>query len=893
MRYSRRLSPTGARRNRSRAFKRRASLEALEDRCLMSTVQFLNDSESVNASAGTFSIPVMLSSPPSAPPTISAFASGFNQPGAMAFDSSGNLYAANIGDGTVSEVTPSGKVSTFASGFDGPAGLAFDKAGNLYVANVLGNTVSEVTPAGVVSTFASGFVDPCGLAFDAAGNLYVANYGDGTVREVTPGGTVSTFASGFDGPVSLAFDSSGNLYVSNSLGDTVSEVKGGMVVTFASGFKIPYGLAFDPAGNLYVDSRLDGTVREVTPAGVGSTFASGILEPEGLAFDGGSLYVDSIDDDTVSELNERVAVPFTVGGTVGSGVAFSGPTASPLTFGIGQTTLDITGTLLADPGPSQTLTFTLGAPTGGFVLGSPSVYTLAIAEPAAVQFRTGSETVNASAGTFSIPVTLSGPPSALPTISAFASGFDEPTGLAFDAAGNLYVASDGDGTVEEVSPAGNVINTFSGFDDPQALAFDAAGNLYVANEGNNTVSVLTRTGGTGGTLGAPRTFASGFYDPTGLAFDSAGNLYVANTVNFTDGASVSLVTPAAKVSTFASGLGLVSPVGLAFDAAGNLYVANEGNKTVSKLSPAGAVSTFATTGYFPDSLAFDAAGNLYVANLGDNTVSKVTPAGVVTTFAPASEVSSPAGLAFDAAGNLYVSSGNGTTVSKLSETVSVSVPFTLGGTAAAGVDYSGVTAGVLTFGIGQTTVDITGKLLSDPGPPRTLILALGTPTGGAALGNFSINTLTIAEPAPTPTASPTSTPSPTSSPPPVIIGEQPLLERKTNKKGKPAGKPVLQGFTLEFSRPMGTSAGDSLDYSLERIVARATKKKPAKLRNVGFAVAYSPSDDTVTVNVAGNQAFQSGGLLTVSDAVSSADGVTLSGNHAFAIGKRAKSISPE
>jgi hypothetical protein len=188
-------------------------------------------------------------------------------------------------------------------------------------------------------------------------------------------------------------------------------------------------------------------------------------------------------------------------------------------------------------------------------------------------------------------------------------------------------------------------------------------------------------------------------------------------------------------------------------------------------------------------------------------------------------------------------------------------------------------------------VDITGKLLSDPGASRTLILALGTPTGGAALGNVSINTLTIAEP--TPTATPTPTPNPTSTPPPVIIGEQPLFERKTNKKGKPAGKPVLQGFTLEFSRAMGTSAGDSLDFSLEKIVAKATKKKPAKLRNVGFTVAYSPSDNTVTVNVAGKQTFPTGGLLEVSDAVSSADGVTLGGDHAFAIGKRAKSISPE
>ena len=64
----------------------------------------------------------------------------------------------------MSKVTPAGVVSTFASGFNGPAGLAFDSAGNLYVANDDG-TVSEVTPAGVVSTFASGFNDPAGLAF--------------------------------------------------------------------------------------------------------------------------------------------------------------------------------------------------------------------------------------------------------------------------------------------------------------------------------------------------------------------------------------------------------------------------------------------------------------------------------------------------------------------------------------------------------------------------------------------------------------------------------------------------------------------------------------------------------------------------------------------------------
>ena len=208
--------------------------------------------------------------------------------------------------------------------------------------------MSEVTPAGVVSTspFASGFNHPIGLAFDAAGNLYVAKAGDGTVSKVTPAGEVSIFASGFDSPCDLAFDASGNLYVANSANSTVSKV---------------------------------------TPAGAGQHLrsASEVKNPDmpGLRRRRQSLCRQH-HRHAVSKVSQTVAVPFTLGGSAASGAAYSGVTASPLTFGIGQTTQDITGTLLSDPGPSQTLTLTLGTPTGGVGLGSPSVNTLTITEPA-------------------------------------------------------------------------------------------------------------------------------------------------------------------------------------------------------------------------------------------------------------------------------------------------------------------------------------------------------------------------------------------------------------------------------------------------------------------------------------------------------------------------------
>ncbi len=145
------------------------------------------------------------------------------------------------------------------------------------------------------------------------------------------------------------------------------------------------------------------------------------------------------------------------------------------------------------------------------------------------------------------------------------------------------------------------------------------------------------------------------------AFDSSGNLYVANN----SAGTISKITPAGVVTTFASGLS--NPSGLAFDSSGNLYVTNYAANTISKITPGGVVSTFVASGLNgPAGLAFDSSGNLYVAdNNGANNVLKITPLGAVSTFVN-SGLSNPIGLAFDSNGNLYVANNGLNEISEFS-----------------------------------------------------------------------------------------------------------------------------------------------------------------------------------------------------------------------------------
>src|SRR5204862_7823763 len=94
-------------------------------------------------------------------------AARFNQPGAVAVDSAGNVYVADTQNHTIRKITPGGVVTTLA----GSAGQDGSKDGNGSAAQ---------------------FSLPKGVAVDGAGNVYVGDQCNNTIRKVTPGGAVTT-----------------------------------------------------------------------------------------------------------------------------------------------------------------------------------------------------------------------------------------------------------------------------------------------------------------------------------------------------------------------------------------------------------------------------------------------------------------------------------------------------------------------------------------------------------------------------------------------------------------------------------------------------------------------------------------------------------------------------
>ena len=211
-------------------------------------------------------------------------AGGLNGALDLALDAAGNLYAANVGDGTIHGFSATGAdLGVFATARE-PIGLTFDRAGDLFVSDIFDNSIREFSPTGGdlgVFTSLLGFGCPTDLAFERAGDLLVADPCLNVIRKFSPtGASLGIFVSaGLSAPLGIALDSAANVYVSNTAGafqDTIRKFSatGEDLGVFAStGLAFAARLAIDPAGNVLAANmrQLPGangySIRKFSPAG--------------------------------------------------------------------------------------------------------------------------------------------------------------------------------------------------------------------------------------------------------------------------------------------------------------------------------------------------------------------------------------------------------------------------------------------------------------------------------------------------------------------------------------------------------------------------------------------------------------------------------------------------
>jgi sugar lactone lactonase YvrE len=180
-----------------------------------------------------------------------------------------------------------------------------------------------------------------------------------------------------------------------------------------------------------------------------------------------------------------------------------------------------------------------------------------------------------------------------------------PTGIALDRAGNLYVSSRYDGTVYRVAENGTMTAYAEGLGVATGIAFDRAGNLYVGDR-SGTIFKIGRD---------RQIFVFAMLEPSvsayHLAFGPDGSLYVTGpTTSSFD--TVQRIDPHGEVTVFYRGLG--RPQGLAFDIRGNLYVAAslQGRRGIVKITP-DAKASLAVSGDNLVGLAFAPEGSVVLA----------------------------------------------------------------------------------------------------------------------------------------------------------------------------------------------------------------------------------------------------------------------------------------
>jgi len=374
--------------------------------------------------------------------------------------------------------------------------------------------------------------------------------------------------------------------------------------------------------------------------------------------------------------------------------------------------------------------------------------------------------------------------------------FNAPRDIAIDGSNNLYVADEGNNLIRKITTSSGSVGVYGAtaspaFNAPKGVAVDKSGNVFVSDYGNNIIRKIA-TNGTVTTV-AGQTGVAGYQNgtgtqalfngPIGIAVDSSDNLYVTEYYNedirkITSTGVVTTVAGLPRVTGTVTAVGLAGvagyldgpvsqalfnlPRGILVDSAGNLYVTDSyaptvqpppefsGNNLLRKITPAGVVSTLAgqagvagsasglgtaATFYNPCGIAMNTnTGVIYLADASNNTIRTA----VVEPSVSVSATQAAAAVVGAVAGQFTVTRTGSTSAS-------LTVGYTLSGTAVNGTDYSTL-PGSLTILAGSSSATIPVKPLynSNAATSPTVVLTLSSVTG--AVVNSTPATVTITEP---------------------------------------------------------------------------------------------------------------------------------------------------
>lgn len=479
---------------------------------------------------------------------ITSIGSGLNSPYGVFADAAGDVYIADSGNNDVVEVPATGPQTTISADLDGPGGVAVDSLGDVYIANSGGNQVLELPARGVnlgtVNVSQTGSAYTLDFIFDSSTNLT-----SGTPYQVLTGGAVPThpdfidagsatcsgsysqgqactvnvefkpqYAGARNGAVELTTGSGpaavlATAYLSGT--GSAPQIAFSPAVAPATGSPwsesvlagvsvntdTPSGVAVDTAGNIYFSDTTNDQVVQIAPGGGTKVVATGapLAYPDGVAVDGaGNVYIADLGG------NQLYVASW-------NGSSYSLLPLLPANSCSGSTCYP--AGVAVDAGGNVYFTSVPPTPTPG---PDTHLYEISASGIAAV--------VQSQAG-----------PAASSAISAISTSLVQPSGVAFDASGNLFVTDSGGYSVWEFTWTGSSWSSAkvisipaigSNPSIPAGIAVDASDSLYIADYNLHYVYKYPSTG--------VNSWGSQFIVPTskrdtltGVALDGGGDLYIA------------------------------------------------------------------------------------------------------------------------------------------------------------------------------------------------------------------------------------------------------------------------------------------------------------------------------------------------------------------------------